>query len=398
MRRSRYLACVLLAVLCGCATPRTQLLRPFPVGPSAETPDIRVATFNAGLAPGITSLYSRRLQPISEALSRLDADVICLQEVWTDEARQAAIEGLGLPPENVFYADTAGENETGQDVCTADEIAGALSCAKEKCVGEPAEELGICAYDKCRWPATWLYLRSRSCLNCLAASAGLPADQVYAQCVSKGGASRLYGGRNGVILASRWPLQDREALRLPSSAANRVALLARVKPPGLPAVEVACTHLSAKNRVSPTDPRFDDWEDEMSAQLSQISTRLAARGGRRPQMLIGDLNFGQRHDPDVSAVAWPVWKTAADLGLASPAEYAEPPVCSWCRGNRLNGAGHDCLIDHVLVRRSQVGVRLAPIGVRQIFNQPIRVRGWRGEAIETNLSDHYGIEVDFRLR
>ncbi len=398
MSRSRKLAFVLLAALCACAAPRTQLLRPFPVGPAPQVPDLRAATFNAGLAPGITRYYRQRLQPFTESLSGLQADVVCLQEVWTDEARRAAVAGLGLPPENVFYVDTVGENETGHDHCTADQIDGAIACAREKCADEPPEELSVCAFDKCRWPATWLYLRSQRCLNCVAASPGMSSDQVFDRCVNRGGRSRLYGGSNGVILASRWPLKDREVVTLPSSYANRVGLIARVEPPGLPPVEVACTHLSAVNRVPPTDSRYDDWETEMSVQLRLTAERLARRARGRPQILLGDLNFGQRHEPNVSAVAWPVWKTAASLGLASPAEYAEPPLCSWCKGNRLNDSESDCLIDHVLIRKDQADRRIFVLGARRIFDRPISVTGWHGETVETNLSDHYGIEVDLRLR
>ena len=324
--------------------------------------------------------------------------LLCLQEVWTAEAQEAVLSALALPPENVYYVSTEGEGETGKDVCEPNDIEAIVACVRKHCAGEPDEELAICAVDNCIAEGAGLYFRDRDCLNCLTAMAGVSLEQSIRTCTEKGGASRLYGGRNGIILASRWPLLDKEAIRLPSSAANRVALFARVEVPGRGPVEVACTHLSAKNYLSPTHPAFGDWSEEQHAQLRQISEKLLFRAQARPQLFMGDMNCGQRHDPVNEPLMWGSWKLAADLGFVSPAEYAEPPFCSWCSGNHLTDSDGDRLIDHVFVRNPDEGAALRPLTAYRILDEMIVFLDRRGKKIIAHLSDHYGVVVEFDLR
>jgi len=396
--RCAVVAFLSLSGLVACASPRLLLMGPVPAYPRTARADIKAVTFNAGLAPGITRYAKQRAAAVAEELSRFDYDLLCVQEVWNEDDRQTVVSALNLPPENVYYVDTKGEGETGQDVCTPAELADILGCAKKKCVDEPPDETTTCAAKQCLEQGIWLYLHSRSCLNCLTASAGKSIEDIVGTCTSKTGASRSYGGNNGVILASRWPLMDKTNVGLPSSGANRVALTARVEVPGKGPVEVVCTHLSASNEVSPTNPVFSDWAEEQQAQVRLISERLALRAAGRPQVFMGDMNFGQRNEPIVSALMWTSWRLAADLGFVSPVEYAEPPFCTWCRSNRLTGAETDHLIDHVMFRNPSGGHGLVPVCSYRLFDKPIVILDWRGRKIVTNLSDHYGTAVELDLR
>ena len=387
------------SVLCAaCAAPRMELMRPIKaIASGVDRAPLKVLTFNTGLAPGIVKFAQKRVEYVAEALAAEDADVICLQEVWTKEAQEAIVQALALPPENVYYVETEGEGETGQDHCAAGDIEEIMACAQEKCADEPPEEVTTCAARECVPHGVHLYLHSRPCLNCLTACAGMSIPEIVDTCVNKGGASRVYGGRNGVILASRWPLIDKGVEHLPSSGANRVALMARVEVPGSGSVEVACTHLSAKGDVSPTHPAFSDWSEEQQAQLRLIADKLKFRAQGRPQLLVGDMNFGQRNDPVNSPLMWSSWKAAADLGFVSPAEYAEPPFCSWCGSNRLASGSENYLIDHALVLNPPKGGGLEPLDAYRVFVQPVRIRDWNNQPVKTNLSDHYGVVVDFDL-
>jgi len=389
---------VALFSLTACAAPRQLLMKPVPTLKPAARADIRAVTFNTGLAPGITRYAKERLPLLAGTFARLDYDLLCLEEVWTREEQQTVIDALNLPPENVYYVETEGEGETGQDVCTADQLKAITACAKKKCADEAPEDMTACAATQCTEEGIMLYLHGRACLNCLIASAGKNMDEITRTCTSRTGASRSYDGRNGVILASRWPLLDKGVVPLPSSGANRVALMAHVDVPDRGHFEVACTHLSSRNEVSPTNPAFSDWSEEQQAQVKVISEKLQFRAPGKPQIFMGDMNFGQRNEPVVTAIMWASWRLAADLGFVSPVEYADPPFCSWCHGNRLNTDGLDNLIDHVMIRNPANGPSLAPVGVQRLFDDPVTIVDWKGRPTVVNLSDHYGVAVELVFR
>lgn len=390
---------VFLVALClaACATPRVNLMTPIPSEPQSA-PQLTVMTWNAAQAPGVVRLANPRLSAAAAALAARDYDIVCLQEVWTDQARDTFVAALGLPPENVYYVDTHGEGESGGDKCRVGDIREIIECANRECANEPRDEMTTCVVERCVEAGTHLFFNHRRCLNCLASCAGQDVESVLNTCVRGQGASRLYGGRNGVILASRWPLLNKGSISLPSSGANRVILFATVRLPTGEEVEIGCTHLSADNLVPPTNPAFTSWADEQQAQLRLIAEQLASRAGPRPQLLIGDLNFGQRHEPNIGPMMWSSWRVAADLGFASPGEYAEPSLCSWCRSNRLARSGVNHLIDHALLRNPKAGTQLEPIGAFRVFDQPLFVVNQLGRRVLTHLSDHYGIVVQFVFR
>lgn len=396
-----------LLLFSACAAPRVQLMNPIPSVRAADRSDLRVLTFNAGLAPGLVRYSSQRQPLVAREVAGAGADIVCLQEVWTDEARDAVVAALGLPPENVLYTDTAGQNESARDYCGRGDLDDMLSCVRSRCSDEAPEDVTLCASRECVEEGTILYLRSRSCLNCVVASVGKSLAEIVRSCGRPPGVSRVYGGNNGVILASRWPLLDKQVLPLPSSGANRVALLAGIEVPGKGRVEVACTHLSAKARVSPTNPQFGDWTEEQQTQLRLISERLAQRSASLPRLLMGDLNFGQPNAIiGVSALMWSTWRLAADLGFVSPGEYADPPFCSWCSFNTLIGGGDNHLIDHVLVQNpAESAVPFAAIGrtvvkpvcAYPVFRESVELSGRHRRPAAANLSDHFGVVVEFNL-
>lgn len=399
MTGDRLLIALVVLFVSGCATPRIQLMSSIPsLRPSVRS-DIKVVTFNAGLAPGVVRLSKQRTAVVAEEIGRTDFDLLCLQEVWNEDDQTAILSALNLPPENVYRVDTRGEGETGRDVCKPDQLKDIVACTRKKCANEPPEEVSTCAATECIEEGIMLYLRGRECLNCLTATAGKSIEEVSEICTSRTGASRIYGGGNGVILASRWPLLEKGVVHLPSSGANRVALMATVDVPGKGKVEVACSHLSAKNDVSPTNPAFSDWTEEQQAQVRLISEKLKERSGARPHLFIGDLNFCQRNDKAaIAPLMWSTWRLTADLGFVSPVEYAEPGFCSWCHDNWLTRSSDDHLIDHVMVRNPTSGSVLEPAAAYRIFDHSVFVTDWKGRRVEAHLSDHYGVVVELKLR
>lgn len=393
------IAVVMVIVFVGCCYVMKERPRGGDVPVSCDSlaagQGLTVVTYNVGLAPGLVGYSTPRLPHVVDAISRLDADVICIQEVWKVEFKQAIIESLGLSPENVYYAETQGMGEIHENVCTERQIRGIAKCVREHCGDAYPEEVAVCALENCRARGVMMYITARKCLNCLIATAGKDMDTVERICVNGPGASYVYEGQNGNMLISRYPIKKREVLHLRASNANRVALFATIDPGGGDPIEVACTHLSSKSHISPTHPDFTEWEDEQRAQLVEISDVLHARAQGRPKLLVGDLNIGRKNGWYLGDHLRPVWNTAMSLGYYSPADDAVVPFCSACADNMLRKKDTNFLIDHVMVYRNGGPSPLTPVCVERLFDEEIEVRGYDGSTVRTRYSDHYAVKVVF---
>lgn len=374
---------------------------PLPTGPASADcegvdADLTVVTFNAGLGPGMVRLSSPRVPAVAQAVAGTDADVLCLQEVWTEPDERRIVAALGLPRANVLTFDTEGLGEEEPARCGTGRLDALAECARNACASVPAEEQTLCALRSCENDLLYLYLRDRRCLDCLASGVGRAVDDIVAACEGAG-MSHVYGGRNGVILASRWPLKDKDVMLLPASNANRVALFARVDVPGRGPVQLACTHISSPQRISPSHG-FDDWESEQAAQLRLITERLRARAGDGPAIFAGDMNFGPRLTDEIEAASGNVWNVAVELGYASVSATIEPPFCTVCPDNTLRGRYAGRHIDHVLEIDPPGGATVVPRCADRLFMEPRVVTGHDGEPVSTHLSDHYGVRVKIDLR
>lgn len=252
---------------------------------------IRVVTMNAALAPGINAMASARTPVFAKDIAAYrDVDVLCLQEVWKDEAARTIEDSLGLSAEHVYRVDTRGHNEVpGQATCLPTQINGVAKCVKKNCAGLADEDQAICALHECEISIGMMKnsLTGQECINCLLATVGNSIEETARICTSDSGASRIYGGQNDVLLASKWPLLNREAIELPGSAANRVALFATIMLPSRGPVEVVCTHLtSGTDKAPPTDPRFKTWDEERDAQIRIIIQAMKSRSMNRPALLV----------------------------------------------------------------------------------------------------------------
>lgn len=401
----------LLALSCQVGLPSKGTL---PDGCPAGRPILEAMTYNLGLAPGVEPYSTPRIKPMAEALKQFrDVGVICLQEAWTQEAKDAIVASLALPAENVYYADTAGQGDdlTDISVCKPGQLDAVETCARDNCGDEPVEEQSRCAYKECRSTLVAIYGLfggGENCLDCLASAVGMSIDDVVATCKPPGhGVTHAYGGQNGQMLISRWPLKNRESVLIPSSIANRAALFATIELEGHESVEVACTHLSTSADVPPSHrgpdgkKMFSSWDDEMNAQMDIVSAKLKERAGSRPQLLLGDLNSGPGLGKSVTPDMPKVWSHIVSLGFTSPAAMAERPYCSVCPENsqRLIDGDHpgSHLIDHVLYRDPLGGSRLIPACTRRLLDSTHEVYypGYDGRLVEGHLSDHYAVSVGF---
>jgi hypothetical protein len=205
MRRGQLFFLFLFIAACNSNTPVT--LSP---GTGIVTgPILEMATVNWGIAPGVVDLATPRIPAMAEEIKKMRGiGVLCFEELWTWEAKQAAINALGEDLYYIYHVETRGENQLdGVNVCTPSQINGPAACARKKCAALPTEEQSICAYNECRQDLIKLYLKGGlHCIECLIASVGHSTDDVVKNCEqtdprkSIAGVSRAYEGQNGMLL------------------------------------------------------------------------------------------------------------------------------------------------------------------------------------------------------
>jgi len=91
----------LVALVCGVflaagllGVPPTRADEKKEPGPSAKTLDLRIVSFNAWLIPLFSKKYTQRLERLPKALQGLEADVLCLQEVWSPKDQETLTHAL----------------------------------------------------------------------------------------------------------------------------------------------------------------------------------------------------------------------------------------------------------------------------------------------------------------
>ena len=201
-----------------------------------------MATFNAGLAVGVVNLASERVAWVARAMRDVEADLVCLQEVWLDEHwdRIVAATTAGLPsalrPSPAPERDAAAiGSSTGAPACAADEVTPIASCVKRNCAHLSSDQLAACAIARCRTAAKRL---SAACATCLATDPTGTLEAILEPCVGSGTQQRLgtaesrlvaYGGSYGLGLLTRETIVAQDTLRLETDLNARAAVHARLK-------------------------------------------------------------------------------------------------------------------------------------------------------------------------
>lgn len=353
--------------------------------PDTPGPSIRVATFNAGLAYGFVEHADLRFPLLGPALEALDADVVCLQEVWTNAHAETLSETLKDVYPYQYREVTTDEGGNGGAACTTQELNPLAACAAANCADTPPADLGTCVLGKC---GVEFGAISPGCRTCLASQLGKPLDEIVAACTAGSGGQYAYEGRNGVLVLSRLAVQDTAFTRFESYLNVRVALHVLIQDGGVSA-DVFCTHLTADLGDVACAGTYASWGEEQGAQVDAL---LQWVDGRRSQPLVvvaGDFNSGPDHAGGIVAEHPENYQKVVEAGYADP--YLDSPgaTCTWCGDNPLVGGGPSTVIDHVFVRGT--GFQFES---RRILDEPVTLRG---VAEPSRLSDHYGVEVEITV-
>jgi endonuclease/exonuclease/phosphatase family metal-dependent hydrolase len=392
-----------------------------------ELEEVTIDTFNVALAGAFIPYEDERRQPIADAIASHDADVLCLQEVWTQADKELIRDAVAenYPHVAVFEndLDRLPDDPTDQEgnvpptpttvpcpdvevlegVTIEDQMNDAVDCVSENCSTMPGSEDGrtesaTCASDSCSLAVAGLLLgnaEQQRCYACVVTQ--LPTStfgDIRGSCTTIVNQDLAFNGQNGVMILSKYPLENKGEWVIPGTWNRRTILRATVKLPGGADLDTYCNHLT---------PIFDDftfpytgqygegktgaagWQAEQELQTEKLVAHVEATSGSRPAVILGDFNAGLTFpDQNIVGEGEPTFERLA--GAYTPA-YTDDytPQCTFCSDNLLTGAESDVWIDHVFLHELDAD---AVIDTERVFDEavvPIEGVG------TVPLSDHYGM-------
>ncbi|MBN1607075.1 MAG: endonuclease/exonuclease/phosphatase family protein [Polyangiaceae bacterium] len=357
--------------------------------------DVTFLTFNTALGVGLSEYPDQRLDVITEDLPELEADVLCLQEVWQPEQVEQLAAALEQQLPYAYWSVAPWREDAAGPACTEAEIHALTGCLMDNCSDVSESELPLCAVRSC---AGEFMNASLACQQCIVANQSIDVASVIAACALPEGVA-AYRDQNGLVLLSRLPLEDLDYRVFDSSLGDRGVLLARVDQPLLPSLTVLCTHLAATQREVPYTGDYQSWEGERAHQIDQLLAYVRdRREGEHAVALMGDMNCGP--ETARAAAADPAaFDTLTAAGFASPYAQDDSAACTFCLDNPLVGAAEGAdsnlasttgaILDHVMLSGLPDKV---DVSSRRVLDDRIEIEV-DGETVETSRSDHYGVLV-----
>ncbi len=376
--------------------------------PGADRTDsVTVTSYNMGLALNFVLYTNERLVVNEELLTDYDSDVICFQEVWLEdqvEAVTTAIEAeyphiYTVEPEQVFSESAA---------CTSEEIAGFENCARTECAGLSGSDLVACAPVQC---GAFIPTLSPVCLDAVVSAVGIPDVTVddLVETVTQPAGKFAYDGSLGLILASKYALQNREFQDFidDSTSNHRGALYAEI------AVNddmhlVGCTHPTPNSPGGldyPPSGKHGSWEGENRFMQEQMIAFANEKAAGRPIFFAGDFNCGIANASTGTegefADNCQLW---LDDGFVDPAGDQLP--CTFCYDENLilleEGGTGNTTIDHVFVKNLEGSDQIV---AERVFDDQVSIEALvppselqpEDSPKMTHPSDHFGVELTIPL-
>lgn len=387
---------------------------------------LTVESFNVGLAGAFIPHEPERRRAIPSAVAAMSADIVCLQEAWRQEDKDAIVAaarvrfphsysvahdlntavtreldpmcpGGAAPPPEQSTAPCA-------DPSVRTTFNEGLQCLRANCSTVADSDDGrttstACAADRCVGSVVSLLTAGPMGLRCYGCLAPQLTTETFAairtSCTTNARAGLAFGGQSGTMILSRYPLSETETVVLPGTWNRRVITRATATLPNGLRVGVYCNHLSPvfegpnfpyTGRYGCGDAGRDGWSREQLAQARELVAYVRRRdpGGRA--LILGDFNSSPASAPGQVVVNEEAPETFALLRAAfTPAVPAGfVPRCTFCPENVLTGNTSPVWIDHVFVQ----GIPAAAVrSAERTFTTPtVTVPG----AAPVHLSDHYG--------
>jgi endonuclease/exonuclease/phosphatase family metal-dependent hydrolase len=362
---------------------------------NGATLDVTFLTFNTALGIGLSDYPDQRAAAIAGDLPQLQADVLCLQEVWQPERVKQLAKALEQQLPYAYWSVAPWHENAEGPACTKAETDELTGCLSEYCSDVSESDLPSCAVESC---AGRFLSVSVPCQQCILANQSVDVESVVQACGSMEGAA-AFRDQNGLVLLSRFPLENPGYRAFDSSLGDRGVLSARVHQDLLPSLTAFCTHLAATQPEVPYTGDYQSWEGERAHQIGQLLAYVSSkRDGEHAVALMGDMNCGPATARSTAADP-AAFDTLTAAGFASPYAENESAACTFCLDNPLVGAGDDAkldpdsaagaILDHVML--SGLPDRLE-VSARRVLTDRIEIEV-DGETVKTSRSDHYGVLV-----
>ena len=397
--------------------------------------EVIVDAFNVALAGSFIPYEAERRQPIADAIAAHDADILCLQEVWTQADKELIRDTAAQAfPHSAFIEnnlDTPVDDPTDQQgqippapttvPCPDESIGGlmpiresmdaAIDCVRDKCSTIPGSDEGrttsaACASASCTLQVAPLLLggpQSQRCYACVIPQ--LPTAtfaEMRASCPTVINQDLAFGGQNGVMLLSRYPLKNTENWVIPGTWNRRSILSATVELPNGAELDVYCNHLTPifNGFVYPYTGQYGDgmpgapgWQAEQALQAEKLIAYVNTTNGDRPSVILGDFNAGLAYP--VQGIVGEGEETFDLLATAFTPAYTTDyaPLCTFCSTNPVTNPDDDpeatsVWIDHILLQNLPAD---SVLSTARIFDEDVvPVVSDAGEMM-VPLSDHFGM-------
>lgn len=378
----------------------------------AQKNPISFVTYNLGLAENYIPMIPERLEKIPQALVALDADVLCLQEVWDRPHQELLMEKLkeSHPYSMRSFPTQKYTEDTG--ICRPWDLIGGkdkfLTCMVKNCSGLEGDARTDCLLGKCGAALTTLKNERRECAEALFAQVGKSTLAALWEVFNPFRRAGLmaYEGSDGLMIFSRYPLENTQVVSFAdvSTITRRGALIAFTTIKGKK-VQVGCTHLAADLSSSvPYAGKNRSFQEESREQARRLLKFFPHSPTPLLQVLMGDFNCGfgsvSPSLKEESAATCQELNSAQFTNLFWQEQRATSPHCSFCisslsgHANSLNRnlKEKDSLIDHILYRDNApaLGEVVEP-EIRFVLDQPQVLSNGQ----TSHLSDHYGLILTF---
>jgi endonuclease/exonuclease/phosphatase family metal-dependent hydrolase len=388
--------------------------------------DVAVETYNLALAGSFIAYEQQRRELLPDAIANSDADILCLQEVWTQADKEAIRDAAAANFPNVFIVEDNlltplddPEDQNGDipplptevpcpEGDAKDDMDAAIDCAAQECnTLSPGDENGQttsidCAIADCL-PAVASLLLVPRCYACLATQ--LPTStfaQIRSSCPTVVEQDLAFEGQNGVMILSRYPLKDTVSWVIPGTWNRRVIMSATAELPGGHELDVYCNHLTPvfSSIAFPYTGQYGDgqtgapgWEAELLLQAQKLIDYVDVTSGETPAVILGDLNAGRDYPAqDIFAdgeAALDLLETAFTPAYA--ADYV--PQCTFCIENPVREPEADDVsnwIDHIhLYNLAATSV----VRTERTFDEDVLPV----DGMMVPLSDHFGMRSVIRV-
>ena len=336
--------------------------------------DVIVDTFNAYLWGPFATLVPLRHDAIVTAVSKLDSDVACITEVWSDEDKRTIIAAAKSRfPYSLVFADTLAtqvDDPTDQSGATPPapataECAGApatkleslLTCVRDNCSTKPGDDAATiiddpvpCITQFCQNAATALFFGNgplKACWSCAITSleGRTSISATRTACTADPLARYAFAGQSSLLVLSRYPISASSQWVLPSTEWRASVLRAEIALPNGSPLDAYCTELTSP-QTGITHPYTGSyggmatdsdgaWLEEQSLQAKKLVAYAVRRSGAigRRAVISGELYSGTNAGglEPINPAAFDA--IAGRFPIAARADYT--PACTFCADNAI---------------------------------------------------------------